>query len=112
VVDVVREYKGLVSLRRDWETAKVEVMVKAVCEKLKQYSYLRDKLLEQPKDTLYIEYSPKDRVWGFHAGMRRNLLGKIITIIVYMLRVSKSLTLLTQIFSKNLQTYNIIRLYM
>lgn len=73
-----------------WDKHKYQIVLKGVAKKFECNSILRKKLLEFPRDTVFVECSPYDLVWGcgssrcsrywqFPDGWRgQNLLGKII----------------------------------
>ena len=65
-------------LRRDWESAKVDVMRKAVLEKFRQHPGLRDLLLSTG-DAELVEHTSNDGYWGDGGdGSGRNMLGRIL----------------------------------
>jgi ribA/ribD-fused uncharacterized protein len=65
-------------LRRDWESAKIEVMVRAVTAKFTQYSELRELLLSTG-DAKLVEHTVNDDYWGDGGdGSGKNMLGRIL----------------------------------
>ena len=65
-------------LRRDWESAKVNVMREAVFAKFKQHKELEDLLLSTG-DAKLIEHTGTDDYWGVDSsGRGRNMLGHIL----------------------------------
>lgn len=65
-------------LRRDWESAKVGVMKKAVYAKFTQYDELISLLVSTGESTL-IESATNDKFWGDGGdGSGRNMLGKVL----------------------------------
>lgn len=66
-----------IKLRRDWETIKYSIMVKALIAKFTQHEYLRKKLLNTGNALIY-EDSPYDKEWGWYNGNGKNLLGKAL----------------------------------
>jgi ribA/ribD-fused uncharacterized protein len=78
-------------LRRDWESAKDNVMFKAVMAKFTQHSDLR-KLLLSTGDAKIIEHTEKDSYWGDGGdGRGKNRLGQILMRVREQLReLSKS----------------------
>ena len=65
-------------LREDWDTAKVDVMRKAVKAKFTQNEPLRDMLLST-KDFPLVQLKPDDGFWGTgKQGTGRNMLGQLL----------------------------------
>ncbi len=65
-------------LRRDWESAKVNVMREAVLAKFTQHDELQ-KLLLATGDAKIIEHTANDDYWGDGGdGKGRNMLGQIL----------------------------------
>lgn len=65
-------------LRRDWESAKVGVMKKAVLAKFSQHEDLRVLLLSTNESKI-VEHTEHDRYWGDGGdGRGRNMLGRIL----------------------------------
>lgn len=65
-------------LRRDWESAKVNVMREAVLAKFSQHEELRDLLLETG-DAKIVEHTANDDYWGDGGdGKGKNMLGRIL----------------------------------
>jgi len=65
-------------LRRDWESAKVEVMHKAVLAKFLQHEALRHLLLDTG-DARLVEHTENDAYWGDGGdGRGRNMLGQVL----------------------------------
>lgn len=65
-------------LRRDWESAKVNVMREAVLAKFSQHEELR-KLLLSTADATLVEHTEKDDYWGDGGdGSGKNMLGRIL----------------------------------
>lgn len=63
-------------LRPEWDAIKFSVMLDALRAKVQQYEFIREKLLETG-DSLLVENSPTDAIWGCGAdGKGTNLLGK------------------------------------
>lgn len=67
-----------VTMRPDWETAKVGVMEDLCRQKFTKYSDLKDKLLETGDDELIEGNHWNDRFWGVCKGVGLNHLGKIL----------------------------------
>ena len=66
------------TLRRDWESAKVNVMREAVMAKFTQHEELRDMLLDTG-DAKIIEHTANDDYWGDGGnGKGKNMLGRIL----------------------------------
>ena len=66
------------TLRRDWETAKLNVMREAVLAKFTQHEDLRELLLATG-DAKLIEHTANDDYWGDGGdGKGRNMLGRIL----------------------------------
>jgi ribA/ribD-fused uncharacterized protein len=66
------------SLRRDWETVKVDVMREAVLAKFTQHPDLRRTLLATG-DAALVEHTRRDAFWGDGGdGRGRNKLGRIL----------------------------------
>jgi len=66
------------TLRRDWESAKVNVMREAVMEKFTQHEELR-KFLLATGDAMIIEHTSSDDYWGDGGdGKGKNMLGRIL----------------------------------
>ncbi len=74
--EIMNEYTQ-VTMRHDWDTAKIDVMITAVGEKFDQNSVLQE-LLVNTGDKQIIEHSPRDNFWGMHNGVGQNNLGKIL----------------------------------
>lgn len=65
-------------LRRDWESAKVGVMKKAVLAKFSQHEELRALLLAT-NDLKIVEHTENDKYWGDGGdGRGKNMLGKVL----------------------------------
>ncbi len=65
-------------LRRDWESAKVNVMREAVRAKFTQHDELRELLLSTG-DAKIVEHTEKDDYWGDGGdGRGKNMLGRIL----------------------------------
>ena len=65
-------------LRRDWESAKVNVMREAVFEKFTQHQELKDLLLSTG-DAKIVEHTERDDYWGDGGdGKGKNMLGRIL----------------------------------
>jgi N-glycosidase YbiA len=65
-------------LRRDWESAKVNVMREAVLAKFTQYEDLRELLLSTG-DAKIVEHTEKDGHWGDGGdGRGKNMLGRVL----------------------------------
>ncbi|HYE16799.1 MAG TPA: NADAR family protein [Tepidisphaeraceae bacterium] len=65
-------------LRRDWESAKVNVMTDAVRAKFTQHADLRETLLATG-DAKLIEHTERDAYWGDGGdGSGKNMLGQIL----------------------------------
>ena len=66
------------TLRRDWESARVNVMREAVMAKFTQHDELRESLLATG-DAKLIEHTAKDDYWGDGGtGKGKNMLGRIL----------------------------------
>ncbi len=67
-----------IKLRKDWESAKVGVMRKAVLAKFSQHQKLKDLLLSTG-DLKIVEHTDNDSYWGDGGnGKGKNMLGKIL----------------------------------
>ena len=65
-------------LRRDWESAKVDVMMRALRAKFGQHDELRELLLSTGNAKL-VEHTANDRYWGDGGdGSGRNMLGRLL----------------------------------
>ncbi|HZS07364.1 MAG TPA: NADAR family protein [Blastocatellia bacterium] len=65
-------------LRRDWEAAKDDIMLKAVRAKFNQHASIR-KILLSTGDARLVEHTANDRYWGDGGdGSGRNRLGEIL----------------------------------
>lgn len=65
-------------LRRDWESVKVDVMLKAVMAKFSQHEELKNMLLETG-DARLVEHTENDSYWGDGGnGRGRNMLGQLL----------------------------------
>jgi ribA/ribD-fused uncharacterized protein len=65
-------------LRRDWESAKVNVMMKALRAKFSQHADLRELLLETG-DQMLVEHTTNDSYWGDGGdGSGKNMLGQLL----------------------------------
>lgn len=67
-----------VSLRKDWESIKVDQMQQIVFEKFRQNPELRSKLIDTGEAYLEEGNTWGDRVWGTVDGRGANLLGQIL----------------------------------
>ena len=67
-----------VSLRKDWESIKVEQMRQIVSEKFGQNPELKEKLINTGEAYLEEGNTWGDRVWGTVDGRGANLLGQIL----------------------------------
>ena len=67
-----------VSLRKDWESVKVNEMRKIVKEKFLQNPDLQKKLIETNSEYLEEGNTWGDRLWGTVDGCGANLLGQIL----------------------------------
>jgi len=66
------------SIRRDWESVKVDVMRKAVAAKFEQHPDLAALLLSTD-DSLIVEHTENDAFWGDGGdGSGKNMLGRIL----------------------------------
>lgn len=66
------------TLRRDWKSAKVNVMREAVMAKFTQHQELRERLLATGEAKI-IEHTANDDYWGDGGGGKgRNMLGRIL----------------------------------
>lgn len=75
--DVIRSYSD-VSLRADWESAKDDIMRKALQAKFTQNADLK-KLLKDTGNRKIIEASPKDAYWGWGRDKKgKNMLGLLL----------------------------------
>lgn len=86
VNDMINKYKHL-TIRDDWESVKVKIMVKALLYKFNQYSELKKILINDIKDNDYLveNSGPRDNFWGDGGDegtgeKGKNILGKILTI--------------------------------
>jgi len=85
VNDIVDQYSN-VSLRPDWNSARMFVMVKGLIAKFSEPS-LRKKLVELPDDTLLVEHTSRDKIWANGGdGKGLNYLGKMLTVIAHVLK--------------------------
>ena len=77
------------TLRRDWESAKVNVMREAVMAKFTQHDELRELLLATG-DAKIIEHTANDDYWGDGGdGKGKNMLGRILMDVRAKLREEK-----------------------
>lgn len=77
-------------LRRDWESAKVEVMTRAVYAKFSQHVSLRALLLSTAEARL-VEHTSNDSYWGDGGdGRGRNMLGEVLMRVRARLRAESS----------------------
>lgn len=67
-----------VTLRKDWEDVKVEIMKNIVREKFNQNPHLQEKLLATGDEMLIEGNTWNDCCWGVCNGRGKNLLGKIL----------------------------------
>ena len=78
-------------LRRDWESAKVNVMREAVMAKFTQHDELREMLLST-EDAKIIEHTSNDDYWGDGGdGRGKNMLGRILMDVREKLRVQNEI---------------------
>tara|TARA_R110002111_G_scaffold26410_5_gene57189 strand:- start:189 stop:788 length:600 start_codon:yes stop_codon:yes gene_type:complete len=83
--DLVDEYSN-VKLRKDWESVKISVMIKALIFKF-QDDVLRKKLKSIPDNAIMVEHTKRDRIWGDGGdGSGTNYLGKILTVLSWILK--------------------------
>ena len=67
-----------IPLRSDWESAKEQIMYRAVLRKFETHDDIRDRLL-QTEDAEIVENAPGDYYWGCGAdGTGQNKLGNIL----------------------------------
>lgn len=65
-------------LRRDWESAKVEIMTRALRAKFEQHAELAELLLDTGEATL-VEHTTNDSYWGDGGdGSGKNMLGRLL----------------------------------
>lgn len=88
--DVVDEYKDL-KMRTDWNESSVKVMVIALYYKFNQYPNLKKEIMNIPDNTYIIEHSTRDAIWGDGGDggtgtIGKNKLGKILTVLVYIIK--------------------------
>ncbi|PHS06883.1 MAG: swarming motility protein YbiA [Blastopirellula sp.] len=77
-------------LRKDWESAKVNIMREAVMAKFTQHEELRE-LLISTGDAKLIEHTTNDDYWGDGGdGRGRNMLGQILMQVREVLREEES----------------------
>jgi ribA/ribD-fused uncharacterized protein len=93
VNDVVDLYKDL-KLRDDWKYASILVMINAVYHKFNQYHNLKEFIMKIPDNTYIIEHTTRDSIWGDGGDsgtgvIGKNQLGKILTVIVYIIKYGK-----------------------
>ncbi len=92
VNDLVDEYKDLgVRMRNDWGTANIATMVKALAHKFHQYPELYDALKNIPNNTLLVEHTKRDKMWGDGGDggtgvVGKNYLGRSLTALSYVFR--------------------------
>lgn len=66
-----------VTLRRDWNDMRVDVMLESLRAKFTQHLDLRKKLLSTGNAVLH-EDSPWDKYWGYAKGKGQDMLGKLL----------------------------------
>lgn len=67
-----------VSLRKDWETIKDQIMYEVVYAKFSQHKDLKEKLLNTGNAELIEGNTWHDQYWGVFNGFGKNQLGKIL----------------------------------
>ena len=73
-----RTHKSGVTLRKDWEEVKDDIMMTALKAKFTQHEDLQDYLLETG-DAVLVEHTAKDRYWGDGGdGTGKNKLGHLL----------------------------------
>lgn len=66
-----------ITLRRDWDNIKVDIMLKGLRAKFTQHPDLREKLLSTG-DAILHENAPRDMYWGYAMGKGLDMLGKLL----------------------------------
>ncbi len=84
VNDLIDEYQD-VKLRKDWDKAKIQVMIKALMHKFSNPE-LYQKITSLPDNVLLVEHTTRDKIWGDGGDggtgkIGSNYLGKILTVI-------------------------------
>ena len=82
--DLIDEYSD-VKIRKDWEVAKIFVMIKVLTFKF-QDEELKKKITSIPDNAVFVEYST-NTTWGCGIyGLGNNYLGKILTVLSWVLK--------------------------
>jgi len=68
-------------LRKDWETAKFDVMERCVRDKFTRHADLRAKILATGDTYLEEGNTWGDRIWGVYLGQGENRLGRILMMV-------------------------------
>ena len=85
VNDLIDEYKDL-QVRPDWNKARIHVMIRALVVKFED-PRLKRELMKLPDNTVLVEHTTRDRVWGDGGdGSGTNYLGKILTALSWYLK--------------------------
>lgn len=89
VNDLIDEYKD-VTMRKDWEKAKLIAMIEGLIAKFKNNT-LASKLKSIPDNALLVEHTRRDSIWadggdGGSGKIGTNYLGKMLTVISHTLK--------------------------
>ena len=86
------KFKGKLFVRPDWEQFKFLVMLNALIAKFTQNKKLFTLLTDVPNNTLFVEHTSTDKIWGDGGDggddtIGKNILGKMLTSISFALKV-------------------------
>jgi exodeoxyribonuclease III len=98
VNDVIEEYSDI-RYRKDWDIARISVMVNALYTKFTQYPNLRKELSQFPDNVYLVEHTKRDKIWGDGGDggtgeVGSNFLGKILTALSFILKHGSCKTML------------------
>lgn len=85
------KFKGKLSVRPDWDQFKFLVMLNALTAKFTQNKKLFTLLTSVPDNTLFVEHTQRDKIWGDGGDggddtIGKNILGKMLTSISFTLK--------------------------
>jgi ribA/ribD-fused uncharacterized protein len=86
VIDLYKDVK----IRPDWEKIKIHIMIDVVVAKFSSPK-LKSQIINIPDNTLLVEHTPLDKIWGDgndggDETIGKNYLGKILTVLHYVLK--------------------------
>lgn len=80
-----------VTLRKDWEDIKIDVMYQIVLAKFSQNEFLKQKLIATGREWLEEGNTWGDRTWGTVDGVGNNYLGKVLMAVQSVLMLQEAI---------------------